>query len=186
MWKRLCQDRKGRRRWCISCTDFFGICVGEGREGSAEGEGGKKTSCFCWILGTMTSALSSALSSSMFQQTLQDMVKLIRLHRRDEEAFMRSKVEQCTEEARNSDPAVKATALLKLTYVRVSCFRITRRILSRHFSIVRGPLSLPIFSLKSDDNWRSRIHFFLPRVLFHYSFKCSDIASRPVLSRFSK
>lgn len=53
----------------------------------------------------------------LFQQSLQDLVKGIRAHRRDEDDYIRSKVAEIGEECRSSDMAKKTTAILKLTHV---------------------------------------------------------------------
>lgn len=53
----------------------------------------------------------------LFQQSLQDLVKGIRAHRRDEEEYIRSKVAEIAEECRGADMAKKTTAVLKLTHV---------------------------------------------------------------------
>lgn len=57
-------------------------------------------------------------ASTLFQQSLQDLIKGIRAHRRDEEEYIRGKVSEIAEECRSSDITKKTTAVLKLTYVR--------------------------------------------------------------------
>ena len=56
-------------------------------------------------------------ASTLFQQSLQDLVKGIRAHRRDEEEYVRGKVAEIAEECRSSDVTKKTTAVLKLTHV---------------------------------------------------------------------
>lgn len=53
----------------------------------------------------------------LFQESLQDLVKGIRAHRRDEEEYIRSKISEIGEECRSADMAKKTTAALKLTHV---------------------------------------------------------------------
>lgn len=53
----------------------------------------------------------------LFQQSLQDLVKGIRNHRRDEEDYVRTKMAEIGEECRSPDLAKKTTAILKLSYV---------------------------------------------------------------------
>ncbi|CAN8076008.1 unnamed protein product [Agarophyton chilense] len=60
----------------------------------------------------------------LFQQSLQDLVKGIRAHRRDEEDFVRSKISEIAEESRSSDVAKKATAVLKLTHLQMMGYSI--------------------------------------------------------------
>eukprot|EP00190_Bangiopsis_sp_CCMP1999_P000138 CAMPEP_0198737216 /NCGR_PEP_ID=MMETSP1475-20131203/67754_1 /TAXON_ID= ORGANISM="Unidentified sp., Strain CCMP1999" /NCGR_SAMPLE_ID=MMETSP1475 /ASSEMBLY_ACC=CAM_ASM_001111 /LENGTH=842 /DNA_ID=CAMNT_0044501075 /DNA_START=243 /DNA_END=2771 /DNA_ORIENTATION=- len=79
----------------------------------------------------------------MFQQGLLELVKSIRANRRDELMFMRAKHSECTEEARRSDPEVKATALLKLTYLQMFGFSFS----SSSFQVIEV-MSRPEFSLK--------------------------------------
>ncbi|CDF32456.1 unnamed protein product [Chondrus crispus] len=55
----------------------------------------------------------------LFQQSLQDLVKGIRAHRRDEEEYIRSKVAEIAEECRGADMAKKTTAVLKLTHLQM-------------------------------------------------------------------
>ncbi|KAA8497312.1 AP-3 complex subunit delta-1 [Porphyridium purpureum] len=64
------------------------------------------------------SALSSA-ATSIFRQSLQDLVKSIRAHRRDEQAFVEKKLVEIQDECRSSEPDVKANAVLKLTYLQM-------------------------------------------------------------------
>ena len=53
----------------------------------------------------------------LFQQSLQDLVKGIRSHRRDEEEYIRTKMAEIGDECRSSDITKKTTAILKLAYV---------------------------------------------------------------------
>uniref|UniRef100_A0A7S2ZD24 AP-3 complex subunit delta n=1 Tax=Rhodosorus marinus TaxID=101924 RepID=A0A7S2ZD24_9RHOD len=59
---------------------------------------------------------------SIFNQSLQGLVKGIRSNRRDEESFLKAKYAECTEEARSPDPETKGNALLKLTYLQLFGF----------------------------------------------------------------
>lgn len=59
----------------------------------------------------------NGINGLLFQQSLQDLVKGIRAHRRDEEEFIRSKLTEIAEECRGSDVTKKTTAVLKLTHV---------------------------------------------------------------------
>lgn len=53
----------------------------------------------------------------LFQQSLQDLVKGVRAHRRDEDEYIRTKVAEIADECRGSDVMKKTTAVLKLTHV---------------------------------------------------------------------
>lgn len=59
----------------------------------------------------------NGINGILFQQSLQDLVKGIRAHRRDEDEFVRSKLAEIAEECRGSDKTKKTTAVLKLTHV---------------------------------------------------------------------
>lgn len=61
----------------------------------------------------------SMFSGILFQQSLQDLVKGIRAHRRDEDDYIRSKITEIADECRSPDIAKKTTAVLKLTHVRL-------------------------------------------------------------------
>lgn len=61
----------------------------------------------------------NGINSLLFQQSLQDLVKGIRAHRRDEDDFIRSKLTEITEECRSADITKKTNAILKLTHVRL-------------------------------------------------------------------
>lgn len=60
----------------------------------------------------------NGINGMLFQQSLQDLVKGIRAHRRDEDEYVRTKLTEIAEECRKSDLTKKTTAILKLTYVR--------------------------------------------------------------------
>lgn len=64
----------------------------------------------------------NGINSLLFQQSLQDLVKGIRAHRRDEEEFIRSKLTEIITECRSADITKKTTAVLKLTHVCVNVF----------------------------------------------------------------
>jgi len=53
----------------------------------------------------------------LFQQSLQDLVKGIRAHRRDEDEYIRAKVAEIGQECRSADVAKKTTGVLKLAHV---------------------------------------------------------------------
>lgn len=59
------------------------------------------------------------LNSILFQQSLQDLVKGIRSHRRDEAQFIRQKGVEIANECRSKDIATKANAILKLTHLQM-------------------------------------------------------------------
>lgn len=59
----------------------------------------------------------NGINGLLFQQSLQDLVKGIRAHRRDEEEFIRTKLSEIADECRSSDITKKTTAVLKLTHV---------------------------------------------------------------------
>lgn len=79
----------------------------------------------------------------LFQQSLQDLVKGIRAHRRDEDEYIRSKVAEIAEECRSSDMAKKTTAVLKLTHLQM----MGHSIAFASFHIVEV-MSSPIFASK--------------------------------------
>jgi hypothetical protein len=55
----------------------------------------------------------------LFQESLQDLVKGIRAHRRDESAYIREKITEIAKECRSSDVAKKTTGVLKLTHLQM-------------------------------------------------------------------
>lgn len=55
----------------------------------------------------------------LFQQSLQDLVKGIRLHHRDEDNYIRSRLVEIADECRSSESFKKTTAVLKLTYLQM-------------------------------------------------------------------
>lgn len=58
-------------------------------------------------------------NGTLFQQSLQDLVKGIRAHRRDEGAFIRDKLAEIANECRSKDLGVKTNAVLKLTHLQM-------------------------------------------------------------------
>lgn len=62
--------------------------------------------------------MAALFDGVLFPQSLQDLVKGIRAHRRDEAAYIRGKIVEITAECRSSEPHKKANGVLKLTYVR--------------------------------------------------------------------
>lgn len=83
--------------------------------------------------GVTTATMSTLFDGVLFPQSLQDLVKGIRAHRRDEAAYIRGKIAEITSECRASEPHKKANGVLKLTYVRYHVGRLGR------FVGVRGP-----------------------------------------------
>lgn len=61
--------------------------------------------------------MATLFDGVLFPQSLQDLVKGIRAHRRDEAAYIRGKIAEITTECRSSEPHKKANGVLKLTYV---------------------------------------------------------------------
>lgn len=80
-----------------------------------------------------TPTMATLFDGVLFPQSLQDLVKGIRAHRRDEAAYIRGKIAEITSECRASEPHKKANGVLKLTYVRYHVGRLGR------FVGVRGP-----------------------------------------------
>lgn len=62
--------------------------------------------------------MATIFDGVLFTQSLQDLVKGIRAHRRDEVDYIRGKISEITVECRSSEPHKKANGVLKLTYVR--------------------------------------------------------------------
>jgi len=65
-------------------------------------------------------AMATIFDGVLFTQSLQDLVKGIRAHRRDEADYIRGRISDITVECRSSEPHKKANGVLKLTYVRSS------------------------------------------------------------------
>lgn len=63
--------------------------------------------------------MSTLFDGVLFPQSLQDLVKGIRAHRRDEAAYIRGKIAEITSECRASEPHKKANGVLKLTYLHM-------------------------------------------------------------------
>lgn len=61
----------------------------------------------------------------LFQQSLQDLVKGIRAHRRDEATYIRERLTEIAAECRSSDMQKKSTAVLKLTYLQMMGFNVS-------------------------------------------------------------
>lgn len=61
----------------------------------------------------------------LFQESLQDLVKGIRAHRRDEESYIRTKLRDIYDECRSSDATKKANAVLKLTHLQMMGYNIS-------------------------------------------------------------
>lgn len=61
--------------------------------------------------------MATLFDGVLFPQSLQELVKGIRAHRRDEAAYIRGKIAEITTECRSSEPHKKANGVLKLTYV---------------------------------------------------------------------
>ena len=56
----------------------------------------------------------------MWERTLQDLIRGLRANKKDEAKFIAQAVEEIRQEIRSKDMELKAGAVLKLTYVRVS------------------------------------------------------------------
>lgn len=61
----------------------------------------------------------------LFQQSLQDLVKGIRAHRRDEAVYIRERLTEVAAECRSSDMQKKSTAVLKLSYLQMMGYNIS-------------------------------------------------------------
>jgi len=64
--------------------------------------------------------MTTIFDGVLFTQSLQDLVKGIRAHRRDEADYIRGRIADITVECRSSEPHKKANGVLKLAYVRSS------------------------------------------------------------------
>lgn len=58
----------------------------------------------------------------VFERTLIDLIKGIRSHANDEEAFIATCLLECRKEATSQDADLKSEAILKLAYVRSTLF----------------------------------------------------------------
>ena len=63
----------------------------------------------------------------MWERTLQDLIRGLRANKKDEAKFIAQAVEEVRQEIRSKDMELKAGAVLKLTYVRVSSNPCVRR-----------------------------------------------------------
>jgi hypothetical protein len=58
--------------------------------------------------------------ASMWERTLQDLVRGLRANKKDEVKFIAKAVDEIRQEIKSDDMELKAGAVLKLTYVRTS------------------------------------------------------------------
>lgn len=63
--------------------------------------------------------MATLFDGVLFPQSLQELVKGIRAHRRDEAVYIRGKIAEITTECRSSEPHKKANGVLKLTYLQM-------------------------------------------------------------------
>ena len=66
----------------------------------------------------------SAPINSMWERTLQDLIRGLRAHADDEAKFVSQCMDECRKELKQSDIDMKAIAVSKLTYVCQSAFMI--------------------------------------------------------------
>ncbi|KAL6182862.1 hypothetical protein ACLB2K_044274 [Fragaria x ananassa] len=58
-----------------------------------------------------------SVMDTLFQRTLEDLIKGLRLHSLNESSFLSKSLDEIRREAKSTDPDTKSTALLKLTYL---------------------------------------------------------------------
>ena len=71
------------------------------------------------IINSELPATSKPLAS-MWERTLQDLVRGLRANKKDEAKFIARAVDEIRQEIKSDDMELKAGAVLKLTYVRTS------------------------------------------------------------------
>lgn len=64
---------------------------------------------------------ASAMMESLFQRTLDDLVKGLRLQMIGESRYMAKALEEVRKEMKSTDPVIKVAALQKLTYLQMAC-----------------------------------------------------------------
>ncbi|GJD06439.1 AP-3 complex subunit delta-1 [Galdieria sulphuraria] len=72
----------------------------------------------------MTGKLTS-YSSGFFQQSLQDLIRSVRAHRRDETEYLAKKFAQVQQECKSTEPSEKAIAVLKLIYFQLQGYNVS-------------------------------------------------------------
>lgn len=65
--------------------------------------------------------MASKMMESLFQRTLDDLVKGLRLQMIGESRYMAKALEEVRKEMKSTDPIIKVTALQKLTYLQMAC-----------------------------------------------------------------
>ena len=55
----------------------------------------------------------------MWERNLQDLIRGLRAHKKDESKFIAQAIDEIRKEVRSKDMDLKAAAVLKLTYVRI-------------------------------------------------------------------
>lgn len=65
--------------------------------------------------------MASAMMESLFQRTLDDLVKGLRLQMIGESRYLAKALEEVRKEMKSTDPVIKVTALQKLTYLQMAC-----------------------------------------------------------------
>jgi len=73
----------------------------------------------------MTSKRLNAATSGFFQQSLQDLIRSVRAHRRDEAEFLAKKFAQVQQECQSTDSNEKAIAVLKLLYFHLQGYNVS-------------------------------------------------------------
>ena len=66
-------------------------------------------------------AMATAMMESLFQRTLDDLVKGLRLQMIGESRYLAKALEEVRKEMKSTDPVMKVTALQKLTYLQMAC-----------------------------------------------------------------
>lgn len=64
---------------------------------------------------------ASAMMESLFQRTMDDLVKGLRLQMIGESRYLAKALEEVRKEMKSTDPVIKVTALQKLTYLQMAC-----------------------------------------------------------------
>lgn len=65
--------------------------------------------------------MASTMMESLFQRTLDDLVKGLRLQMIGESRYLAKALEEVRKEMKSTDPIIKVTALQKLTYLQMAC-----------------------------------------------------------------
>jgi hypothetical protein len=78
---------------------------------------GEHVHALCARTAAAMSAQSPMMSVSLFQKSLQDLVKGIRTHKRDPSAFISQGIAEIKQELKTTDPFVKAQAVCGLLHL---------------------------------------------------------------------